>query len=143
MMQLGLIYLVFLPSILTTPFAGYLSQHMGQSRALWLTLALAALGLPLLLSTWLVAVLAGMALVAVGTFGAQAIATGYAGQSAGAHRSAASGLYLASYYLGGLAGTAILGQIFDRYGWTTCVAGIAVSIAAAAILALYWKRDRS
>jgi len=91
--------------------------------------------LPLLLLPSLIAVLVGMVLIGVGTFFAQAIGTGYVGRAAKTDRAAASGLYLASYYLGGLVGAAILGQIFDRYGWGACVAVIALSLALAAVLA--------
>ena len=37
--------------------------------------------------------------------------------------------------LGGLFGAAVLGQIFDRQGWGSCVAAIALSLALAAVLA--------
>jgi predicted MFS family arabinose efflux permease len=80
-------------------------------------------------------VLAGMTLVAAGTFFAQAIATGHVGRAAMTDRAAASGLYLSSYYLGGLVGAALLGQVFDRFGWTLCVITIAVSLGVAATLA--------
>ena len=77
-----------------------------------------------------------MVLVAVGTFFAQAIATGFVGQAATADRGAASGIYLACYFFGGMVGTALLGQLFDRIGWAACVAGIGVTLAIAALLAL-------
>ncbi|MFZ1431611.1 MAG: hypothetical protein WAS21_33230, partial [Geminicoccaceae bacterium] len=48
---------------------------------------------------------------------------------------AASGIYLACYFFGGLVGTAVLGQLYDRLGWAACVAGIAASLALAAWLA--------
>jgi predicted MFS family arabinose efflux permease len=92
------------------------------------------LGLALLLVPSLTAVLVGLALVGVGTFFAQATATGFVGQAATRDRGAASGLYLASYFLGGLVGSAVLGQVFDRLGWTACVAGIAVSLGLAWVL---------
>jgi predicted MFS family arabinose efflux permease len=75
-----------------------------------------------------------MILVAVGTFFAQALATGFVSRAARSNRAAASGIYLASYFTGGLIGSAVLGQIFDQLGWTACVAGIGVSILAAAWL---------
>jgi MFS family permease len=81
-------------------------------------------------------VLLGMVLVAVGTFFAQAIATGYVGHTATTDRGTASGIYLASYFLGGLAGSVVLGELFDSAGWPACVAGIAVSLAAACALAV-------
>jgi hypothetical protein len=42
-------------------------------------------------------------------------------------------MYLACYFGGGLAGTAVLGWIFDRFGWSACVSGIGLALAAAAL----------
>jgi sugar phosphate permease len=44
-------------------------------------------------------------------------------------------MYLASYFFGGLIGAAVLGQLFDRFGWPAAVAGIAVSLVLAMPLA--------
>jgi predicted MFS family arabinose efflux permease len=134
-MTLGFVYLVFLPSIVTTPLAGRVARRLGTRSTLWGALGVAAAGLPLLLTPSLPAVLAGLALVGIGTFFAQATATGFVGRTATADRGAASGLYLASYFLGGLAGTAVLGQLFDRLGWPACVAGIGLALLIAAWLA--------
>ncbi len=137
MMTLGFIYFVFLPSIATTPLAGRAVKRFGTRATFWAALTVAALGLPLMLLPHLPAVLAGMVLVGVGTFFAQATATGFVSRAAKSDRGSASGLYLAFYFFGGLAGAAILGQLFDRYGWTACVAGIGVSLLVAAVLALF------
>lgn len=136
MMELGLIYFVFLPSILTTPLAGAAAGRLGTRNALLASLAVAALGLPMLLSSRLTLVLAGMALVAIGTFFAQALATGLVSRTAMHDRSAASGMYLACYFVGGLIGTAILGQVFDRLGWPATLAGIGLALLTAAVLSL-------
>jgi predicted MFS family arabinose efflux permease len=77
----------------------------------------------------------GMVLVGVGTFAAQAAATGFVGRAAKTDRAAASGLYLASYYLGGIAGAALLGLLFDQAGWTVCVTLVAAALVLAAMLA--------
>lgn len=135
MMMLGAVYFVFLPSIVTTPLAGRVVARFGTRPTLWASFGLAAAGLPLLLSASFTALLAGLALVAVGTFFAQATATGFVGRAATIDRGAASGLYLASYFLGGLAGSAVLGQVFDRLGWTACVIGIGLSLGLGALLA--------
>ena len=58
-----------------------------------------------------------MVLVGAGTFFAQATATGFVSRAATADRGAASGVYLAAYFSGGLVGSAVLGQAFDRFGW--------------------------
>jgi YNFM family putative membrane transporter len=133
-MELGFVYFVFLPSIVTTLLAGRIAHRVGSRPAMWGSLALASVGLPLMLSASLPLVLTGMVLVAVGTFFAQAVATGFVGQAATTDRGAASGLYLACYFGGGLAGSAVLGQLFDRLGWAACIAGIGLSLAAAALL---------
>jgi len=134
-MSLGLVYFVFLPSMVTTPLAGLLASRIGTRNAVWVGLAAAIAGLPLLLSANLAAVLAGMVLVGAGTFFAQAIATGFVGRTAMGDRAAASGLYLASYYLGGLTGAAVLGQVFDRLGWPVTTGVIGLSLVIAGLLA--------
>jgi predicted MFS family arabinose efflux permease len=133
-MQLGFVYFVFLPSVITTPLAGHAVRGLGTRASLWVGLATAGAGLPLLLAPSLAAVLIGMVLVAVGTFFAQATATGFVSHTATADRGAASGIYLACYFLGGLVGTAVLGQTFDRLGWTAAVTGIGLSLAVACAL---------
>jgi predicted MFS family arabinose efflux permease len=140
MMQLGLIYFVFLPSIVTTPLAGRAVSSLGVRTALWGGLAVAGLGLPLLVRPALWPVLAGMVLVAAGTFFAQAVATGFVSRSATHHRSAASGFYLASYFIGGLVGSGLLGGLYQSFGWGACVAGIGMALAAAALLTV-WLRS--
>jgi MFS family permease len=109
--------------------------RFGTRRAMWGGLAIAGLGLPLVVSGRLGLVLIGLGLVAIGTFLAQAVATGFVGRAARSDRGAASGLYLASYFLGGLVGSFVLGQLFDRFGWAACVAGIGVALGMAALLA--------
>lgn len=134
-MALGLVYFVFLPSMLTTPLAGRVAAGLGPRVGIGSTLVLAILGLLLLLTTSLPIVLAGMALVAIGTFLAQAIATGHVSRTASHDRAAASGIYLASYYAGGLAGSFVIGQIYDRIGWTACVVVLAAVLAGAIAVA--------
>jgi predicted MFS family arabinose efflux permease len=133
-MDLGLIYFVFAPSVVTTLFAGRAVTRFGTRPAIWGALAVAALGLPMMLSAHLAAVLTGMVLVGAGTFFAQACATGFVGQAASDNRGIASGTYLACYFFGGLVGSAVLGPLFDRFGWIACVAGVGTSLAIAALL---------
>jgi MFS transporter, YNFM family, putative membrane transport protein len=134
MMSVGFVYFVFLPSILLTPLAGGIVGRWGVRPALWTGLGVAASGLPLLLSPVLAGVLLGMVLVGAGTFFAQATATGFVSRAATTDRAGASGIYLAAYFSGGLVGSAALGQAFDRFGWPTAVAGVALALALAAIL---------
>ena len=134
-MGLGFVYLVFLPSILTTPLAGRAAQRFGTRPTFWGSLALAGAGLPLLLVPDLDPVLVGLMLVGAGTFFAQATATGFVSRAATTDRGSASGIYLACYFLGGIVGSIVLGQLFDRVSWVACVAGIGAALLFAALLA--------
>ncbi|MBR0738098.1 MFS transporter [Bradyrhizobium liaoningense] len=140
MMGLGFVYVVFLPSVVTTLLAGRVAAHLGPRPTIWGSLAVAGTGLPLMLVPHLGAVLAGMVLVGIGTFFAQATATGFVGQTAVDNRGIASGTYLACYFCGGLVGTAVLGRLFDAFGWEACVAGVGSALAAAALLTIDLKR---
>ena len=138
-MTLGFVYFVFVPAMAATPFAGHAVHRFGTRPAFWGALAVAALGLPLLVLPNLPAVLLGMVLVGAGTFFAQACATGFVGRAAASNRGAASGLYLACYFFGGSVGSAVLGPIFDMFGWRACVTGIAAALLVAALLAIFLK----
>ncbi len=131
---LGLVYFVFAPSILSTPLAGWLVARKGARVALWAGLGVALAGLPMLLSSSLTLVLTGAVLAAAGTFFAQAAATGFVSRTATQDRGAASGMYLSSYFTGGLAGTVILGAIFEQFGWPAAVLGVAAALGAACLI---------
>jgi predicted MFS family arabinose efflux permease len=139
MMGLGFVYFVFLPSVVSTPFAGQVALRYGTRATCAGALAFAAAGLPLMLLPSLRAVLAGMVLLSVGTFFAQAVATGFVGRAARADRASASGTYLTCYFLGGLIGSLVLGQIYDRLGWPACVGGIALSLTIAIALCVHLR----
>jgi len=141
-MSIGFVYFVFLPSVLTTPLAGRAVAAIGTRPTFWASFAVAAAGLPLLLVQELTAVLGGLVLIAAGTFFAQAAATGFVSRAATTERGAASGIYLASYYLGGLAGSAVLGAVFDRFGWNETVLVLGVALAIAAALTVQLKEAR-
>lgn len=138
-MALGFVYFVFLPSVFTTPLAGKAAGRFGARPTFWASFAVAGLGLPLLLLPDLPSILAGLVLVAVGTFFAQAAATGFVSRAATTERGAASGIYLASYYLGGLVGSALLGVVFDRFGWTQTVIALGVALTIAALVTFQIK----
>ena len=134
-MSLGLVYLVFIPAIITTPMVGDLVRKTGPRIALTLSLAVALASLIMTLSSALWMVLLGLALIGVSMFGAQAAATGYISANVTSDRAQASGLYLSSYYLGGLVGALVLGQINANFGWPATVMGVAVAVLAAIALA--------
>ncbi|MEM9223242.1 MAG: MFS transporter [Pseudomonadota bacterium] len=132
---LGLVYVVFFPALVTTPYSARLARHYGARWVFWGASGVAAGGLLLSLTANLWAILAGLVLVGVGTFVAQAAATGYVGRTARRDHAAANGLYLTSYYVGGLAGALVLGQTYDAAGWSWTVAALLIALIFAALLA--------
>ncbi len=131
--SLGLVYLVFLPALLTTPYAAAAVSRFGPERVFQTAgaISLAGVGLTLVPSLW--AVLAGLAVIGAGTFFMQAAATGFVGRTAEGDRAAANGLYLTSYYVGGLAGALALGQAHLAGAWPL-VAGIVAGVLGATLL---------
>ena len=119
-------------TVIRSPLAGRIVNRTGPGLGIALTLALAIVGLALSLPFNLLSVLVGLALVAIGTFLAQAMATGHVGRMAGADRAVASGIYLSSYYLGGAVGSYVTGRVFDGFGWEARVVLLIGVLAAGA-----------
>jgi YNFM family putative membrane transporter len=140
---LGLVFLVFLPSMVTTPLAGRVTDRLGPGVTVPASLGLALVGLAMMLAPNLVLIVSGMTLVGVGTFFAQAVATGHVGRVARGDKAAASGLYLSSYYCGGLVGAAVIGQLFDLFGWFAAVGGVFAALGLAGVLGLNLRAVRS
>lgn len=132
--MLGLVYFVFVPAIFTTPIAGSLSQKIGARVAFLLAIGLSFVGLVLLVTSSLPLVLVGLTCLGIGLFFGQAVTTGFVGRTATHDHAAANGLYLSSYYIGGLCGAFVLGQVFVLAGWGMVVAVLMVSLAVAAWL---------
>jgi MFS transporter, YNFM family, putative membrane transport protein len=139
MMSVGLVYFVFVPAVLTTPFAGLVVRRTGARSAFIAGIVLALIGLPFLLVVRLDAILFGLVMVGVGTFFAQAVATGFVGRAAATDRASASGIYLACYYVGGIAGSIIPGTLFQTFGWPACVAATAAALLFAVLLGVFLK----
>ena len=134
--QLGLVYFVFLPSLVTTPFAGPLANRWGVRRTVWAAMAISIGGLFLVMASNLISVLVGLSIIGAGTFFAQAATTGFVSGAAQYDRGGASGLYLASYYIGGLIGSSVLGTVFTLYGWNVLIICVGISFLVIMLAAL-------
>jgi len=73
-------------------------------------------------------------------FFAQSVATGYVGRTATHDHAAANGLYLASYYLGGIAGAVVIGRVFEAAGWHVAVITLLALLSIAWALSLKMSR---
>lgn len=125
--KLGLVYLVFVPALFTTPLAASAVSRHGPRVVFKIAALVVICGLFLTFIPVLWPVLAGLAIIGAGTFFMQAAATGFVGRTATTDRAAANGLYLTFYYTGGLVGAFLLGQIHQLLGWH----GVAVVVLSA------------
>ena len=138
---LGLVYFVFVPSIVTTPLAGHaVGSAFGTRPAIWLALAIAAAGLPLLVLPQP----AGRARRPRAGRRRHLLRPGHRHRLRrprrdGAIAAPASGIYLASYFCRRPRRQRVLGQVFDRLGWPACVAGVGSALAVAGLLATRLK----
>ncbi|WP_230374364.1 MFS transporter [Pontivivens ytuae] len=137
---IGFVYLVFAPSILTTPLAAVAFRRYGARRSFLASMAVTLVGLGLVATPMLITVLAGLTLIGAGLFFGQSIATAYIGRMPGHDHAVTNGVYLAFYYVGGIVGAFVVGQIFEAVGWTAAIALLAVLILIAAWLGRAMER---
>jgi predicted MFS family arabinose efflux permease len=135
-----MLFFVYLIGLVITPMSGPWIHQIGHNRVVPLAICCSIAGVLLTLSGPFILVIAGLALCCSGVFVCQAASSGYVGLCAKRSRSAATGLYVTFYYLGGCAGSTIPGIIWKDAGWAGCVAMIAcVQLAAGAISFFLWK----
>lgn len=137
---LGSIFAVYLIGALITPVGGLILDRIGYRRTLIGAVAVSASGIALTLVHTVPAIVAGLALEATGVFACQAAASSNVGKAAGSARSSAAGLYVSLYYMGGCLGSILPGFIWEKAGWSGCVALILFIQALTALIALQcWK----
>jgi YNFM family putative membrane transporter len=132
------VYLVYAAGVLASPLAGRFSGRVGARRLIGWGLAVEALGMAATLARSLPLVIAGLVVLVLGTFTAQAVAPAFVNQSARTAKGGASALYLTFYYLGGTAGSVVPGLAWQAWGWPgvvgTCGVGVALGLLANATL---------
>ncbi|MGN6445749.1 MFS transporter [Amnibacterium sp.] len=142
--QIGLVFAVFLAPVLLTPQVGRAVERHGRVPTLVASAALGVAGLLLTLAPSVPAVVTGLACSCIAVFAGQACATGFLAGHATVGRSAAVGLYLTAYYLGGTVGGVAPGPVFSSAGWGAVVALLAgVTTVTTTVGALAWRAPRA
>lgn len=119
---LGTLYTVFLLALIVIPIAGRLSKARPHAQLLSVAALLGVVGSTLTLLPSLWSIVLGLALSSTGVFLAQAAANAFTTASAGDNKAGAVGVYLTCYYLGGSCGAIVPGLLWERWGWSGCVA---------------------
>jgi predicted MFS family arabinose efflux permease len=137
---LGTVFAVYLLGMVTTPISARLLQRLGPRRFQVLAVAISVAGVALTLAPSLITIIAGLMVLSSGVFLSQAATTTYVGESVTSARSAAVGLYVMTYYIGGSLGAVLPGTAWHLAGWPGVAAVVAlVQIAAGAIALALWR----
>ena len=130
---IGFVFVLYLVGAVSSMVMGDLAGRYGRRRVMWIAIAIEAAGVAVTMPDDIVAVVAGVALITWGFFGAHSIASSWVGLRAPGARPQAAALYLFFYYIGsslvGWAG----GVFFARDGWSGVVA-LLVSLAAVGLV---------
>lgn len=121
---LGLIFLVYALGIVITPLAGRIIDRIGYRAGAVTAICFIATGVLLTLASSLPVFILGLAVASTGIFIIQASSSSHVGHAARGSRSAATGLYVAFYYLGGSAGATALVIPWTSGGWRALVASM-------------------
>lgn len=130
---LGLVFLIYLVGLISSPWAGAAAGTRGRRRALALSLILMLVGAALTMAAPLAMIVTAVGLLTFGFFAAHSVTSTWVGRHAGGHRAQASSLYIVFYYVGASVTGTIAGTFWARYGWP----GVTVLVAAQLLVALW------
>lgn len=127
----GLLSLVYLTGVWSSPKAGTLTGKYGRGPVLITAVLIMGLGLALTLSSALLAIFGGMLLFSAGFFAAHSVASSWIGVRARRAKGQASSLYLFCYYAGSSVAGTSGGLFWHQYGWPGIVTFISVMLCGA------------
>ena len=127
----GGIFSVYLVGVASSAWCGGLAGRLGRHRVFWVTIVVMLAGAMLTLAQALTPMIAGIALVTFGFFGAHAVASSWIGARAHQARAQAAALYLFFYYFGSATIGSIGGLFWSGAGWPGVVGLMACLIVAA------------
>lgn len=137
---LGSIFVVYLLGVVVTPQTGRLVGWLGRRGVVVAAIGCWILGLLLTLSGSLAVIIAGLAIGSASGFVCQSVSTSHVALNARQARSAAIGLYVTTYYIGGSVGGVLPGLVWTIAGWPGCVGlVIAVLLAIGGTVLRFWQ----
>jgi MFS transporter, YNFM family, putative membrane transport protein len=137
---IGAIFIVYLVGVAASAIMGRLADRYGRRNVLWISETIFLAGAFVTLASGLVAIVAGMAILTFGFFGAHSVASSWVGRRATSNRAHATALYLFAYYLGSSVLGSLGGVVFGSLGWTGTVLAVAAALAVALVIAVFVLR---
>ncbi|WP_066520675.1 MFS transporter [Curtobacterium ammoniigenes] len=131
----ALFFLAYLAGTWSSGAAGALAARRSRLPVLLAAAGTMIVGLLLLMTPWLLTILAGLVILTVGFFGAHAVASGWTAARAPVGRAQAASIYNLAYYLGSSLVGWLSGVVFAGSGWTAMMIGLIGLVAASAVAA--------
>jgi predicted MFS family arabinose efflux permease len=135
---LGSIFVVYLGGSLLTPWIGFAVARLGRRNFALGVFALWIAGLVVMLAPSIPLIVLGLLICAICGFLTQASSTSYVAVSAKSGTSAAVGLYVMLYYIGGSLGAYIPGLTWEAAGWPAVLAMVSAMICLIGVIVARW-----
>lgn len=140
---LGSLFVVYLGGIVVAPIMGRLMATVDRRWLMVGCVGLVVVGVLLTLARPLYLICLGLLLLCLGVFPQQTLTTGIIGVVARGAKSAAVGLYVTFYYVGGSFGGIVPAVVWRDAGWPGCVAiTVAVQLIMLALVWFSWRPER-
>jgi YNFM family putative membrane transporter len=125
---------VYLAGVLVSPLVGRLAAWVGRRALIAIGLVIASIGMIGTLSPVLPLIVISLVIVCFGNFMAQSTTPAFVNAQAHGAKGGASALYLASFYIGGAAGSVLPGYAWQAWGWvgvvSTCLVLVMIGLLA-------------
>ncbi|HLO77637.1 MAG TPA: MFS transporter, partial [Magnetospirillum sp.] len=139
----GMIFLVYLLGTVAAPVGGRMIARVGPVCGLAAAVAAVCVGQGLTLVPVLPVVVVGLAVLVCGIFICQTASISMISATAKASRSAAMGMYVTLYYVGGSLGAVVPAPAWHAVGWPGCVAiVVTVALCGLGLAARFWTAPR-
>jgi len=135
----GVIFLVYVFGTASSAWAGNLAGR-GSRNVLWITTAIMLGGVGISLARPLWMVIASLAVICFGFFGAHTVASAWIGRRAKEGKALASSLYLFFYYAGASILGTTTGKAWTGAGWAGVAAAIGVVLAIGVVVSVRLRR---
>lgn len=137
---IGLVFIVYLSSLFTTPFTGWLVSRFGRRNLGLMVICTWICGILLTLVASIPAIVGGLMIAAASGFYIQTCCQSFVSTHVHDGKSSAIGLYVTAFYIGGSFGGLIPGLIWNASGWHGTVALIvAMLLCMSAMIRFAWK----
>ncbi|KQN08242.1 MFS transporter [Sphingomonas aurantiaca] len=132
----GAVFLLYVLGSVSSAKFGTLAGRRGRRTIFWIPVVLLIVGVALTAMTPLALVIAGIAVVTIGFFGAHSIASAWVGRRAQGARGQAAAFYLFFYYMGSSVLGSAGGVAWTHAGWPGVTAFCLVLGVAALVIGL-------